>query len=278
MSSRRPSKAYVMPGRVLGFTPETACASPQRKSRVNSKRSAGVEVQRSILRPSAPAFKPASSIPAAPAPPLAPGAIEAAKKAAKKGSFRHTSTMTMKMKSLSEGYSERSILTILAGCSESYRLGARDAKWDPETRAITPLTQLGRSDFTAKMAARNMTVLLPDLMKCYSKQDSTKRTFSDATKEEVAKGLRFKDKPGYNPTSADAASVLTDRSQATSGAASNRSVTTHDIQCQLPELRTELNRLRQKLLELSPDDNLFDHPLMASSTVDDLSEHSSASE
>eukprot|EP00956_Cyclotella_meneghiniana_P018158 scaffold30021_cov73-Cyclotella_meneghiniana.AAC.2 len=83
MSSQRPSKAYVMPGRVLGVTPETICASPQRKSRGNSKRSAGVEVRRSILRPSAPAFQPQSSIPTAPAPPLAPGAIEAAKKAAK---------------------------------------------------------------------------------------------------------------------------------------------------------------------------------------------------
>ena len=176
-----------------------------------------------------------------------------------------------------KGYSERSILAILSGCSESYRLGARDAKWNADTRSITPLAQLGGSDFTAKMAQRNMTVLLPEVMKCYSKQAAAKKTFSDAAKEEVAKGLRFKDKPGYNPTSADAASVLTDRSQATDGAASNRSVTTHDIQCQLPELRNELNQLRQRLLELSPDDNIFDHPLMAASTVDDLSEHSSAS-
>ena len=80
-----------MSGRILGVTPETVCASPQRKSRGNSKRSAGVEVQRSILRPSAPAFKPASSIPAAPAPPLAPGAIEAAKKAAKNQRSRSAS-------------------------------------------------------------------------------------------------------------------------------------------------------------------------------------------
>eukprot|EP00956_Cyclotella_meneghiniana_P028222 scaffold65021_cov87-Cyclotella_meneghiniana.AAC.9 len=176
-----------------------------------------------------------------------------------------------------KGYSERSILAILSGCSKSYRLGARDAKWNAETRSITPLAQLGRSDFTAKMAQRNMTVLLPEVMQCFSKQASSKRNFSDASKEEVAKGLRFKDKPGYNPTSAVAASVLTDRSQATSGAQSNRSVTTNDIQCQLPELRNELNQLRQRLLELSPDDDLFDHPLIAASTVDDLSEHSLAS-
>eukprot|EP00956_Cyclotella_meneghiniana_P007756 scaffold10339_cov41-Cyclotella_meneghiniana.AAC.12 len=90
MSSQRPSKAYVMPGRVLGVTPETICASPQRKSRTNSKRSAGVEVRRSILRPSASAFQPASSIPVAPAPPVAPGAVEAAKKAAKNQRSRST--------------------------------------------------------------------------------------------------------------------------------------------------------------------------------------------
>eukprot|EP00956_Cyclotella_meneghiniana_P008593 scaffold11673_cov73-Cyclotella_meneghiniana.AAC.1 len=90
--SSRPSKAYVMPGRVLGVTPETICSSPQRKSRSSKgKRSAGVEVQRSILRPSAPSFQPASSIPTAPAPPLAPGAIEAAKKAASNQRFRSTS-------------------------------------------------------------------------------------------------------------------------------------------------------------------------------------------
>jgi hypothetical protein len=176
-----------------------------------------------------------------------------------------------------KGYSERSILAILSGCTETYRLGARDAKWDSKTRSITPLAQLGRSDFTTKMAKRNMTILLPDLMKSYSRNATAKKTYSDAAKEEVAKGLRFKDKPGYNPTAADAASVLTDKSQSTTGAASNRSVTTHDIQCQLPELRNELNQLRQKLLECSPDDTLFDHPLMAASTVDDLSEHSSAS-
>eukprot|EP00956_Cyclotella_meneghiniana_P007755 scaffold10339_cov41-Cyclotella_meneghiniana.AAC.11 len=168
-----------------------------------------------------------------------------------------------------KGYSERSILAILSGCSESYRLDARDAKWNAETRSITPLAQLGRSDFTAKMAQRNMTL--------FEASPPPKRTFSDAAKDEVAKGLRFKDKPGYNPTSADAASVLTNKSQSTTGAASNRSVTTHDIQCQLPELRNDLNQLRQRLLELSPNDDLFDHPLMASSTVDDLSEHSSAS-
>lgn len=176
-----------------------------------------------------------------------------------------------------KGYSERSVLAILSGCKETHRLSARDAKWDSTTRSITPLSQIGRSDFTAKMAQRNMTILLPEVMASYNKQSSSKKNFSDAAKEEVAKGLRFKDKPGYNPTPADAASVLTSNSQATSGAASNRSVTTNDIQCQLPELRNSLNQLRQQLLECSPDDELFDHPLMASSSVDDLSEHSSAS-
>eukprot|EP00956_Cyclotella_meneghiniana_P020310 scaffold35605_cov41-Cyclotella_meneghiniana.AAC.5 len=88
MSSRRPSKAYVMPGRVLGVTPVTICSSPQRKSRVNSKRSAGTE---SILRSTAPEFHPRSTVPSAPAPPLTPGAIDAAKKAARQQKARSTS-------------------------------------------------------------------------------------------------------------------------------------------------------------------------------------------
>jgi hypothetical protein len=123
-----------------------------------------------------------------------------------------------------------------------------------------------------------MMILLPDVMATYSKKaKSNKQKFSDAAKEEVAKGLHFKEKPGYNPTATDAASVLSKKSTATLGVAFNHSVTTSDIQCQLPELQNELNRLRQMLLEISPDDALFEHQLMADTTVDDLSEQSSAS-
>lgn len=128
------------------------------------------------------------------------------------------------------------------------------------------------------MAKQEMTLLLPEIMLTYSKQaKSEKKTFSDAAKEAVAQGLRFKDKPGFNPTPTDAASVLSNKSHSTSGAASNRSVTTEHIQGQFPELRSELNQLRQRLMEVSPEDEFFNHPLMSATTVDDLSVNSSAS-
>jgi hypothetical protein len=177
-----------------------------------------------------------------------------------------------------KGYSERSINAILSGCAESYRLGARDSKWDGATRAIQPLSLINRSDFVSKMAKQNMHTLLPEVRLTFSKQaQAEKKKFSDAAKEAVAQGLRFKDKPGYNPTSTDAASVLTNKSHSTTGAASNRSVTTADIQGKLPELRSELNQLRQRLLEASPDDEFFNHQLMRATNVDDLSVNSSAS-
>jgi hypothetical protein len=177
-----------------------------------------------------------------------------------------------------KGYSERSIAAILSGCSDSYRLSAPDYKYNDKDGSIVPLAQMNRVDFAGKMSARNLHFLLPEVMSAYSKQgQATKKQFSDAAKEAVAKGLRFKNKGGFNPTPADAASVLSNNSHTTNGAASNRSVTTQDIHCRLPELRSELNRLRQRLLEVSCDDVLFDHPLMSSTSVDELSLNSSAS-
>jgi hypothetical protein len=157
-----------------------------------------------------------------------------------------------------KGYSERSINAILSGCSEQHRLGARDYKWEDPSRSIKPLALINRSDFVAKMAKQEMTLLLPEIMLTYSKQaKSEKKTFSDAAKEAVAQGLRFKDKPGFNPTPTDAASVLSNKSHSTSGAASNRSVTTEHIQGQLPELRSELNQLRQRYFFT---ESHFQHP------------------
>ena len=144
-----------------------------------------------------------------------------------------------------KGYSERSIQAILNACSESHRLTARDAKWHTETRSITPVTQLVSQDFVDRMALREMHILLPEVMRSYSKSTTKpKKSFSDAAKEEVAKGFKFKNKPGYNPNPTDAASVLSDNTHSTTGAASNRSVTTTDIQSRLPTFREELNALK----------------------------------
>jgi hypothetical protein len=59
--------------------------------------------------------------------------------------------------------------------------------------------------------------------------------------------------------------------------ASNRSVTTDNIQCQLPELRLRLNHLRERLRILSPADPLFSENVMVDSTFDDISLTSNAS-
>jgi hypothetical protein len=136
-----------------------------------------------------------------------------------------------------KGYSERSILAILCACSESHRLTARVAKWDHETCSIQPVTHLTSQDFVGRMAQREMHFLLPEVMEAYgNKQSATKlkkKNFSDAAKEEVARGYRFKNKPGYNPNPTDAASAYSD-SNSTTGDASYRSVTTADIQANLP--------------------------------------------
>lgn len=177
-----------------------------------------------------------------------------------------------------KGYSERSILAILNACTESYRLTARDAKWDNESRSITPVTQLVSKGFVDRMAQQDMHILLPEVMRTYSKSEvKSKKAYSDAAKEEVAKGYKFKDKPGYNPNPTDAASVLSENSHTTTGAASNRSVTTADIQSKLPTFREELNSLKEQLLEASPDDETFQHPLMSSTNIEELSLQSSAS-
>jgi hypothetical protein len=179
-----------------------------------------------------------------------------------------------------KGYSERSILSILSTCLESYRLTARDAKWDHGSRSIQPITHLTTQDFVGRMAQREMHFLLPEVMETYGDKQSAKKhkkkNFSDAAKEEVARGYRFKNKPGFNPNPTDAASAYSE-SNSTTGAASNRSVTTNDIQAKLPGFREELNGLIENLREVSCHDELFDHPLMSSTNVDELSLGSSAS-
>jgi hypothetical protein len=128
------------------------------------------------------------------------------------------------------------------------------------------------------MTQQDMHILLPEVMRTYSKSEvKSKKAYSDAVKEEVAKGYKFKDKPGYNPNPTDAASVLSENSHTTTGAASNRSVTTADIQSKLPTFREELNSLKEQLLEASPDDETFQHPLMSSTNIEELSLQSSAS-
>ena len=176
-----------------------------------------------------------------------------------------------------KGYSARSISSILGACSDSFRLSANDYKWDGESRSIQPLAQINRLSFADKMAQRDMHFLLPEVLASFSKLGSGDKVFSDEAKQSVAKAFHFKNKPGFNPTPADAASCLSDNSHSSTGAQSNRSVTTQDIQVQMPELRTELHQLKEQLRSISPDDDLLDNDLMATTDVDQLSFGSNAS-
>jgi hypothetical protein len=119
-----------------------------------------------------------------------------------------------------KGYSGRSITSILGACSDAYRLGANDYKWNPDTRSIQPLTQINRLSFADKMAQRDMHFLLPEVIASFGNSGAKDKVFSDGAKREVANAFNFKNKPGYNPTPADAASCLSDNSQSTSGALS----------------------------------------------------------
>jgi hypothetical protein len=134
------------------------------------------------------------------------------------------------------------------------------------------------------MEKRQLAVLLPEIMTMADRGRSNAghggkaaAKTPDAAKERVAAVFNFRNKPGYNPTPADQASVMTDTSHSTNGAASNRSVTTDNIQCQLPELRLRLNHLRERLRILSPADPLFSENVMVDSTFDDISLSSNAS-
>lgn len=183
-------------------------------------------------------------------------------------------------------YSTRSVNAILAGFDEAHRLSARDSVWNEEDRSCKPITRASSGCFADKMAERGMEFLLPQVMAAHRRDSQPlsgkqppgpgeKQQFSDDAKKKVAETLRFKNKPGYNPTPADAASCLSDTSKATSGDTSNRSVTTQDRYGRLPELRRELNRLLEELTETSPQDPLLSDPMITATDVENLSLNSS---
>ncbi len=128
--------------------------------------------------------------------------------------------------------------------------------------------------FLANMEKRGLTTIHPDLLKFPPKNG---KVFSDAAMKRVAESMNFKEKAGFNPTAPDAASNLSTNSHFTDGAETNRSVTSADIQCKLPELRIELQRLREHLAELSPDDQVLKESDQQDEFMDDNSLNSSAS-
>lgn len=183
-------------------------------------------------------------------------------------------------------YSSRSAMAVLGAFTDQQRLLARDSTWDSETFRATTITPSRHIGFADKMSDRGIisgtaTFLLPDLLKRSSppqnQTNANRKEFSDEAMNRVAESMRFKNRPGFNPTTGDNASVLTNSSHVTDGNASFRSVTTADIQMKMPERRAELNQLKDELEELSPGDPLFSDTLMEHTNIETMSVSSSAS-
>jgi hypothetical protein len=181
-----------------------------------------------------------------------------------------------------KAYSDRCRFSVFQSFSERARLTAQDSVMDDKTFAVRTLSTATGTSLTDRMGEMRMDILLPDIVRQAenAKKDRDRKSrpgFSDAAMERVEASFRLRNKPGLNVTAAGDASVLTDSSHQTDGAASNRSVVTADIQMRMPELRLELNRLKSVLHNLSPEDSLFQDQIMKSTDFDDLSLNSSAS-
>jgi hypothetical protein len=182
-------------------------------------------------------------------------------------------------------YNEPGALSVLSGFTMTSRFRAADSTFNSETYEVKTLSETKANSFADVMEKKQLAVLLPEIMTMADRGRSNRDGAAgnlgtktpDAAKERVAAVFNFRNKRGYNPTPADQASVMTDNSHSTNGAASNRSVTTDNIQCQLPELRLRLNHLRERLRLLSPDDSLFAENVMMDSTFEDISLSSNAS-
>ena len=186
-----------------------------------------------------------------------------------------------------KGYTLRSTNAILAGFTDQLRLSARDSTWDHEAFTAKSLSVATRSTFAQNMMNRGIApggsaFLIEDIKRLSTPSPNANAAaprpeFSSDAMQRVAEAMRFRDKPGYNVTTGDNGSVLTDSSHVTDGAASNRSVTTTDVQARLPDMRMELNSLKDELAELSPSDPLFNDPLIEATNIDSLSVNSSES-
>jgi hypothetical protein len=171
-------------------------------------------------------------------------------------------------------YTVRCINAGLASFTATAHLSAGDSTWDEENRSIRTITAItSYNSFATRMEQQEMTFDLNELMRATRAAD----TYSKRAPDRVAAMHNLRNRPGFNPTPAGDALAISDTSRQTTGAASNRSVVTSDIQCSMPNLCLDLSALKNELLELSPDDPLFNEPVMKESSLDNLSLSSSAS-
>ena len=172
-------------------------------------------------------------------------------------------------------YTARCASSIVSGFSPAIALTAKDSRWDHDLYRVSTLQDLTMpSSFSKRMEDKGMGELLPEILgMAQVEQDRKARNKAkvDETKQKVADAYRLRKKEGFDPDPADAASRLTEASRQTNGQASNRSVTTENIQSDMPNLRLELSELKSKLEAVSPTDSLLEHPAAADDAVDNLS-------
>jgi hypothetical protein len=194
-----------------------------------------------------------------------------------KGMGPHLAAYTYQYLKQHKGYTVRCINSALGAFSPTARLSASDSIWNAENRSVRLVGSTTTTSFAARMEERETTFDLSELMvaSCVASRDTPR--FSDEAKDRVASLHNLRNRPGYNPTPAGDASAISNTTHQTNGAASNRSVVTENIQCHMPELRLELSALKQELLEKSPDDPLFNEPVITESNVKNLSLSSSTS-
>ena len=174
-----------------------------------------------------------------------------------------------------KGFSLRSVNHFMNAFDEVERLTAPDSKWDEESYKVTTLANMSTQGFLQHMGDINMLDTPKELMEQALLKKKEKQ-FSSNAMNRVAEAMHFKDDCAISDVHGDAASVLTDGTNQTNGQDSLRSVTSRDLRMNLPLLRQEFNRLKMRLLELSPEDKTFQLPAFQEDIMDSLSVNSSA--
>ena len=172
------------------------------------------------------------------------------------------------------GFSDATINSLMGGFTCKAGSDADYSTWDAETQTVKPLSRFTNSNFLSKMTRRGL-LQIPDELRRPARKGA--KIVSDAAMKRVAEAHNFTDKPGFKPKRGDAPSNVSD-GNSTLGNGSVRSVTTQDIQAKLPEHCVHMNQLKDKLVALSPDDELLKLPIFDQEEhLENLSQSSSPS-
>ncbi len=177
-------------------------------------------------------------------------------------------------------YSERCALELMNGFVEEEKLAALDSKWDADNYRVKTLKGAATSDFISEMSSLGMVDIPQELLAQMrnDKKGVKGKKFDNAAMERVAEAMRFNDGEGCDLTNVGSGATRFSNTDAqTTGAESNRSTTTKDVQRDLQQFRQDFNRLKLRLRELSPEDPLFLETFFSDDPLDDMSLTSAAS-